>query len=359
MNLVNPMHKPKRERLFLCSAVLCFIAGTVQADAPSAPVEMDRALKRYAKPADWIGVGAQRRLNIRCSGRGEPTILLESGALADSMTWAGIQPALSELSRVCSYDRAGLGFSDGGPLPRDIDAAVTDLHALAASLKLKSPALLVGHSLGSNIVRRYAQLYPRQVSALVLLDPAPHQVAEFSAAWAEAERTSRASMIAFVSTCTLAAEQGELDAPAGDLVNCLRGPDPRYSERLNEAIRENKLRPAYWHTLGSTMQENGELFEQPVSTGVNLGDLPLFLLSAVDTYAKAPAADRQALERARDRTHEQIAAESTRSKRIRVEHAGHDVHIDQPQLVIDTIAQALEIARQDRERRAAESERRR
>ncbi len=353
------MNKPERKIFALCSAVLCFAVVTVQADAPAIPVEMDRALKRYEKPADWIGVGAQRRLNVRCSGRGEPTVLLESGALADSMTWAGIQPALSELSRVCSYDRAGLGFSDGGPLPRDINAAVADLHALVAALKFKTPVLMVGHSLGSNIVRRYAELYPRQVSALVLLDPAAHQEAEFSAAWAEAERDSRASAIAFISTCTLAAEQGELNQPAGDLVKCLRGPDPRYSERLNEVIRKNKLRPAYWYTLGSTMQENGELFEQPVSAGVNLGDLPVYLLSAVDTYAQAPAADRDALERARDRTHDQIAAESTRSQRIRVEHAGHDVHIDQPQLVIETIAQALDVVRQDRERRAAESERRR
>jgi pimeloyl-ACP methyl ester carboxylesterase len=347
------MPVPVPTRMMLCLlAVLLPMAGASAQSAPaSAAPSVDESLDRYAKPAKWVSVSAQRRLNVRCEGRGTPTIILESGALADSMTWSGIQPALAELTRVCAYDRAGLGFSDGGPLPRDVDAAVTDLRALTVALKLRGQVILVGHSLGSNIVRRYAERFPRQVAALVLLDPPEHQVGAFSAAWEAGERNARANALAFISRCTLAAEQDALDPPAAELAQCLRGPDPRYSERLNEAIRRNKLRPAFWYTLGSTMQENGVLFEQAISADANLGNLPVYLLSTANPYAQAEPADRAVLEAAHQRTHEQIAALSTQTRRISVAQASHDLHVDQPEIVIAAITEALEQARAAASRR--------
>src|SRR5688572_33443005 len=92
----------------------------------------DLTLDVYAQPARLVGIGGGRRLNLRCSGpqAATRTVLLEAGFGGDSMAWARVQPLLAKQARVCSYDRAGYGFSDGGPLPRSVDTEVSDLHAL-------------------------------------------------------------------------------------------------------------------------------------------------------------------------------------------------------------------------------------
>src|SRR5262245_42938993 len=104
----------------LASAAL---AAETKAPAP------DPALESYAKPAQLVDVGG-RKLNLRCSGSGAPAVILESGASADSLAWYVVQPRIAKTNKVCSYDRAGFGFSDDGPLPRDVDANAADLHAL-------------------------------------------------------------------------------------------------------------------------------------------------------------------------------------------------------------------------------------
>src|SRR5664279_478354 len=140
-----------------CAAALLlasFAAGSTAAETAGAPAP-DPALDAYARPASLVDIGG-RKLNLRCSGSGAPTVILESGANADSLTWFKVQPLLARSTTVCSYDRAGYGFSDDGPMPRDIDADSADLHALIHAAHLALPAILVGHSLGTNIVRRYA-----------------------------------------------------------------------------------------------------------------------------------------------------------------------------------------------------------
>src|SRR3954454_13473056 len=136
--------------------MLAFALSTTSAAAE--PTRED-SLAIYARPATLVDVGDGRKLNLRCSGEGAPVVMLESGATADSMAWHKVQPSIAKGTRVCAYDRAGFGFSDDGPLPRDLDADAKDLHALIHAAKIATPVVLVGHSLGTNIVRRYAEEY--------------------------------------------------------------------------------------------------------------------------------------------------------------------------------------------------------
>ncbi len=304
----------------------------------------DATLDVYAKPAVLVDIGHGRRLNLRCSGKGTPTVLLESGAVADSMTWHKVQPLVARSTRVCAYDRAGYGFSDVGPLPRDVDAAVADLHALARAANIAEPMLLVGHSLGSNIVRRYAERYPSEVSGLVLVDPPPQHIAEFSAAYVKTDDEGRRAGLAFYRACEKGAEQGQLDAPPEALKSCLRGPNPAWSAALNAAIHASKSRPAFWQTVISAIESNGELFAQPVSPAEHHGAMPLIVLTADAAYVDAPPADRKILEDAQNATHERIVATSTRSERVHVAGASHDVQIDHPDAVAAAIGKVIKQA---------------
>ncbi|OOG40795.1 alpha/beta hydrolase [Rhodanobacter sp. C05] len=295
----------------------------------------------YAKPARLIPIGEGRRLNLRCTGNGSPTVMLESGMGADSLAWFKVQPQVAQHHRVCSYDRAGDGFSDAGPMPRNIDAEVADLHALIQAAAIRTPLVLVGHSLGSNIVRRYADKHPDDVAGMVLVDPPPQHIAEFSPAWVKTDDEMRMQGLAVYRQCEKGAENGQLASPPPALQGCLRGPSPAYSTTLNAAIRAYHSRPAFWQTMISMTQTNGELFKQPVSPQEHHGAMPLIVLTADETFAGATPADRKVLEAARERTHELIAAASTRGERITVTHSTHDMQVDRPDAVIDAIDKVI------------------
>jgi pimeloyl-ACP methyl ester carboxylesterase len=154
---------------FLFAALACasFALTTVFAEVPAPNLALDV----YAKPGELVAIGNGKRLNLRCSGSGSLTVVLESGAITDSMSWSDVQPLLAKTFRVCSYDRAGYGFSEGAASAPYIESTAKDLHALLQAAKIAHPVVLVGHSLGTNIVREYASRYPTGVSAIVLLDP--------------------------------------------------------------------------------------------------------------------------------------------------------------------------------------------
>jgi pimeloyl-ACP methyl ester carboxylesterase len=99
------------------------------------------------------------RLHLNCIGRGAPTVVLESGAGDFSFDWALVQPSVAELTRVCSYDRAGYGWSDPGPTPRTLEQLALELHALLERAGEKQPIVLVAHSFGGLIARTYPSRY--------------------------------------------------------------------------------------------------------------------------------------------------------------------------------------------------------
>jgi pimeloyl-ACP methyl ester carboxylesterase len=165
MTLTNGRLRSLRIVLFV-SALLSLIAlagASYQAIAWRADVQRSR------RPGQLVSAG-EFRLNLYCTGEGRPTVVLEAG-LADSLdTWRGLQPTIARFARVCSYDRAGYGYSESGPMPRTSDRIASELHAALLSAGEKPPYLLVGHSFGGFNVRVFNGKYSDEVGGIVLID---------------------------------------------------------------------------------------------------------------------------------------------------------------------------------------------
>src|SRR5437588_5210224 len=133
----------------------------------------------YPPPGKLVDIGGYR-LHINCTGTGSPTVILDAGLGETSLDWSKVQPAVARFTRVCSYDRAGYGWSDTGPGPRTSQQIVQELHLLLMHAQISGPYLLVGHSLGGLNMRLYAYRYPAEVAGMVLLDSTnEHQFAPF------------------------------------------------------------------------------------------------------------------------------------------------------------------------------------
>jgi pimeloyl-ACP methyl ester carboxylesterase len=110
------------------------------------------------------------KMHINCTGDGSPTLVLEAGGGNDSLIWGGVQPELSKTSRVCSYDRAGFGWSDAVPGSRDADHIAAELHQLLLQTGITGPIVLMGHSIAGLYMRDYATRYPKNVVGIVFVD---------------------------------------------------------------------------------------------------------------------------------------------------------------------------------------------
>ncbi len=129
------------------------------------------ALRRFPAPGELIDVG-DHRLHVTCTGAGRPAIVLEAGIAASSLSWAAVVPSIAAFTRVCTYDRAGLAWSEVPSGPRTFDRIVDELGRVIAHVAAGERCILVGHSFGSFIVRGYAMRRPDAVAGLVLVDPA-------------------------------------------------------------------------------------------------------------------------------------------------------------------------------------------
>ena len=136
------------------------------------PERMEAAgVSTHAAPGEMVRVG-QHRLHLLCMGEGEPTVVLESGLGGNSLDWVRVQPIIAEHNRVCTYDRAGYGWSELGPLPRTSERIADELHILLKRARIPGPYILVGHSFGGYSVRLFATHYANETAGLVLVDAA-------------------------------------------------------------------------------------------------------------------------------------------------------------------------------------------
>jgi pimeloyl-ACP methyl ester carboxylesterase len=123
-----------------------------------------------AQPGQLVRLPDHRVLNFRCSGQGSPTVILEAGFGAGSNAWLAVQPRIAAVTRVCSYDRAGYGFSDPGPLPRDGAAIARDLDYGLRAAGISGPYIVIGHSAGGLYSRLFAARRRREIVGLVFVD---------------------------------------------------------------------------------------------------------------------------------------------------------------------------------------------
>jgi pimeloyl-ACP methyl ester carboxylesterase len=125
--------------------------------------------RTYSPPGEMVNVNGHL-MHINCLGEGGPTVILEAANLGMSAHWVRVQQQLAQSMRVCAYDRAGMGWSEAGPEPRDAKQISSELHTLLKGADTEAPYVLVGHSYGGLYTRMYAARYPKQVAGVVLVD---------------------------------------------------------------------------------------------------------------------------------------------------------------------------------------------
>jgi len=323
--------------------------GLLASPAQAAPRD---PLLVYAKPQRLVKLPDGRRMNIHCTGRGAPTVVLEAGWSASNIVWMQVQPQLARTTRVCAYDRAGMGFSDAVPGTRDTARLADDLEATLKAARIRGPYVLVAHSMGGMPARVFTDRRLGEVAGVVLVDTSSeYQNQRFeNAIPGETARNTR--FIAGLGRCLAAAEKGQLAAPTPAQANCVWTPLDEVPPAVNAAYARLTARPEYQRAvLSEFVAMQGVGSAQVAMSRRPWGALPLLVLTAEDTGKDTGHSPRQvarAIEIWRDLHDEQAALSDCGVNRI-VRDSGHMVPLEKPQAVIEAVR---EVVYQARARRA-------
>jgi pimeloyl-ACP methyl ester carboxylesterase len=276
-----------------------------------------RDLRLHPAPGRLIDIGGYR-LHLNCLGGGSPTIVFDSGLSDDSLAWYKVQPALVRQTRACTYDRAGLGWSDPSPLPRTSRVMATELHTLLENAHVRGPYILVGHSLAGLNVRLFAALYPQETVGLVLVDSvSPYQYNRLPA-------NLRASNASFLRRFGYFEDTMPFGWPR------LSGWCDRWPAPVRDARRTTECRMRPWFTHLAEYRGFDESSAQ-VLAARPLANVPLFVLSHDPGVAPGP------MDTTWSRMQDELAALSPHSQHVVVQGSGHMIQEDRPQAVIDAI----------------------
>ena len=147
-------------------AVLVFVA-LVGVTYQSVATALER--RELERPGRFVDVGGHQ-LHIHCEGQGLPTVVLEAAAGGMSAAWGWVQPEIGRFTRVCSYDRSWLGWSEGGDRGYSLARVVEELHTLLANANEEAPFVLVGHEFGATAARDFAARFPGETAAIVVVE---------------------------------------------------------------------------------------------------------------------------------------------------------------------------------------------
>jgi pimeloyl-ACP methyl ester carboxylesterase len=261
------------------------------------------------------------RMRIDCTGSGSPTIVLESGLGNDALIWGAVQPALSKTTRVCAYDRAGLGWSEPVPGPRDARHIASDLHGLLLGAKVAGPIVLMGHSMGGLILRDYATRFPADLAGIVFVDattPLPGRYLPPAVAASIAKDRRHWALIrsAFI-----------LGFPRLAGI-CSRIP-PGFDAHAGRLLAEDNcdLHAAVAAAEEESIDQSGQ---ETVHTGP-FGALPILIFS--QDPATMPAHGSAVWTNPWNQMQEDLKKLSTCSRRIIAKGSGHHVQIDRSDLI--------------------------
>lgn len=320
--------------LSLAAAVLALSGVGLLAGA----VAKARLRSLHPPVGQLVDVGGYR-MHIACSGAGGPTVLLEAGAGGFGLHWALVQPAVAEQTRVCVYDRAGLGWSDPSPRPRTPAVMAEELHTLLHRAGVDGPFVLVGHSLGGPIVRQFALAHPQEVAGMVLVDSASEQqIARFP----EAIRAAGEGQLLPLRLMNLAASSGLLALnPA-----LLPAPAQLPAETATSIQALMASSGKVISTLRAEVTAAKEDLTAPLST---LGDIPLVVLRHGRSELRAEGAITPELVQQYEAIWAQMQGElgalSTRGRVVVAEDSGHMIPLERPDLVTAAIEEVLSAAR--------------
>lgn len=306
--------------------------------------------EQFPAPGQRVDVGGYS-LHINCTGEGSPTVVVDAGNADFSLSWQGIQPEAARFTRICTYDRAGYGWSDPSPKPRTARVMAEELHMLLSNAGIEPPYVLVGHSLGGYNVRIFADLYPDEVAGMMLVDAGHEdQLKRFPP---EYEKINR-QQASFYSSMGFMARFGILRI----LGNSSGGENlvPPQFLKVSEAVQPVYLtmisHPSFFDSALAELRALSDTGDQ-VRAARKLGDLPLIVLTAETTVDPAaleaiglPADfDASRIEQIWYDLQAELAVLSTDSEHIIVMDSTHAIQLDQPQAVIDGIRKIVEIAR--------------
>jgi len=295
-----------------------------------------------------VGLGGHR-LHIYCSGKGSPAVVVEAGLGDFSFDWVLVQARVSRFTRICTYDRAGYGFSDPGPKPRTFAQINLELHDALRSLGEKGPFVLVGHSFGGPVVRNYAAVYPQEVAGLVLVDTvAEDQRIPMGDKARRVRDSATGKAIPVPHEAMLDPDRPHLDSrEMKEGPPKLEPPFDRLPPRERQLQVWASAQPALEDAENSEREWSPEymlMMHRTPQAGI-LGSLPLIVLTRAEGgYSDKLDVPSAELEQERRKTQAQLAKLSSRGKQIIV-HSGHNMELEAPDQVASTIRQIVEEVR--------------
>ena len=273
-------------------------------------------LQAYPPVGQMVDVGGYR-LHINCTGTGSPTVVIESGWGDMSASWGWVQPEVAKTTRVCTYDRAGMGWSEASPQPRAAREYAKDLHTLLAKANEPGPYVLAGHSMGGFTVIVYAHDYPAEVAGLVLVDTQDLPASDVATPQPAPKPGGfpLPALLARIGLVRLLAD------PLGSVENLPEGDKQAYTAF---AVAPRGVQAYLDEGMG--MSEGGAQARAVTS----LGALPLIVLSrGKDQDAQHTAAQTGLLQL------------STDSQQLFADHSGHPIMIEQPEAAVAAIVKMV------------------
>lgn len=297
---------------------------------------------RTPPPGQWVDLGGYR-LHYVVAGTGSPTIVLDH-SLGGVEGYLLLEP-LSQLSRVCIYDRAGFGWSDRSPHPRTTENIVQELDALLTRAGLEPPYLLIGDSFGSYTMRLYAHRYPEKVMGLVLTDGL-HEATMLTMPF-----SLRALQLFFASGFVMSILGSSLGiVRVLNLIGAFEWLKPelrQFSPSALNAVKRSFCRPKHWLTMAQEIWGLDASGRQ-VQCANHLHALPIVSIKAKSFFLPSPLTflmPLKAANRLRDRMHDAFAKLSTCFTPLHAEKSGHFVWVDQPEVVVKAVKLLLEKSR--------------
>jgi len=302
-----------------------------------------RGAKLHPPPGKLVNLGTHR-LHLLEEGQGSPTVILEAGLMSTNLSWTDIRRKLAESYRVVTYDRAGLGWSDIGPMPRTAERIVDELHSLLELAAIPGPYILVGHSFGGLTMPLFAARYPKKIAGMVLVDPvvpaewnppSEHDLKRSSIGATVCRRAallSRAGVIRFVAFLL----NSRAKKAASHMVRLISRGTPADSGSVsspwfwNLPPIERQMASVFWvqekfcNTIASQLESLPESARR-IAELDNLCDKPVVLLSAKSTPPN------------RREQHMLITQRLPQGRHIFADKSTHWIMQDQPELVLDAI----------------------
>jgi pimeloyl-ACP methyl ester carboxylesterase len=288
-----------------------------------------------------------RRLHLIDNGGSGPPVVFESGISATCLNWTRVRAEVEGFARACTYDRAGLGWSDAANSPRTTSAIVDELHALLMGAGISPPYILVGHSFGGMIVRAYAAKYRDHVAGLVLVDPLPpHEWLSISPAHARMLRLGvklsrrgvvlarmgvvRASLGLLMSGGRLVPQLvAKLSSGRGEtVISRLVGEVRKMPAETWPMVRAHWCQPKSFEGMAAYLESLPASAREAAAIGDAQG-IPITVLSAANSTPEQ-LKEREALARRSPRGRHTIARKS-----------GHWIQLDEPELVVQAIREMI------------------